>query len=42
METRRDVMATGGGPAGSTTAALLAERGHDVVLQETGAGPTAA
>src|SRR5271170_3326501 len=29
-----DVLIIGGGPAGATAAALLAERGHDVVMLE--------
>ena len=33
-ETRCDVLVIGGGPAGSTISALLAERGRDVVLLE--------
>ena len=34
VETRCDVLVIGGGPAGSTISALLAERGRDVVLLE--------
>ena len=38
-ETRCDVLVIGGGPAGSTAAALLAEYGHDVVLLEKARHP---
>jgi flavin-dependent dehydrogenase len=34
-----DVLVVGGGPAGSTIAALLAERGRDVILAEKGRHP---
>jgi len=34
LEQNCDVIVVGGGPAGSTTAALLAKAGHDVVLLE--------
>ena len=32
MKSDYDTIVVGAGPAGSTTAALLAEKGHDVVL----------
>jgi flavin-dependent dehydrogenase len=38
-ETRCDVLVIGGGPAGSTISALLAERGRDVVLLEKDSHP---
>ena len=38
-ETRCDVLVIGGGPAGSTIAALLAQRGRDVVLLEKARHP---
>ena len=31
-----DVIVVGGGPAGTTAAALVAEKGHRVLLLETG------
>src|SRR5438045_2956289 len=34
-----DVLVIGGGPAGATAAALLAEAGHDVVLMEKAQHP---
>src|SRR4051812_46739323 len=39
MQTECDVVVMGGGPAGATAAALLAERGHRVVLLEKEAHP---
>ena len=38
-ETPCDVLVIGGGPAGSTISALLAERGRDVVLLEKSRHP---
>ena len=38
-ETRCDVLVIGGGPAGSTISALLAQRGRDVVLLEKSRHP---
>ena len=38
-DTRCDVLVIGGGPAGSTVSALLAERGRDVVLLEKSRHP---
>jgi flavin-dependent dehydrogenase len=38
-ETRCDVLVIGGGPAGSTVAALLAKRGRDVVMLEKSRHP---
>ena len=34
LKTQYDAIVIGGGPAGSTTAALLAEKGHDVLIVE--------
>src|SRR5215212_10598519 len=39
MKKQCDVLVIGGGPAGSTVAALLAERGRDVVLLEKAKHP---
>ena len=33
-KTNYDAIVVGGGPAGSTTGALLAEKGHDVLVLE--------
>ena len=38
-ETRCDVLVIGGGPAGSTISALLAQRGRDVVMLEKSRHP---
>ncbi|HEX9672334.1 MAG TPA: FAD-dependent oxidoreductase, partial [Burkholderiales bacterium] len=38
-DTRCDVLVIGGGPAGSTISALLAQRGRDVVLLEKSRHP---
>jgi geranylgeranyl reductase family protein len=38
---RRDVLVIGGGPAGATTAILLAQHGHDVVLLDKARFPRA-
>ena len=38
-ESRCDVLVIGGGPAGSTISALLAERGRDVVMLEKSRHP---
>src|ERR1700748_2463588 len=38
-ETRCDILVIGGGPGGSTAAALLAEYGHDVVVLEKARHP---
>ena len=34
LKNNYDAIVVGGGPAGSTTAALLAEKGHDVLIVE--------
>ena len=34
MKCNYDTIVVGGGPAGSTTAAILAEKGHDVLIVE--------
>ena len=34
LKTQYDAIVIGGGPAGSTTAAFLAEKGHDVLIVE--------
>lgn len=39
FESKVDVLVAGGGPAGAATAALVAERGHDVLLVERAAEP---
>ncbi len=39
MRTEYDIIVIGGGPGGSTAAALLAEYGHDVLVLERDAYP---